>query len=252
MRVLPRIIANLIMEIIQRSAHISVSEIGRRKKNEDSFFPLTGEESNNLFFVCDGIGGHGDGDLAAAFVQLQLQDEISRSVLSASALHDALLETNSKLKRYAQQVGNLQMGCTIAVLQLQDDNALVGWIGDSRIYQFRDGEILFRTKDHTLYELLRETESFYSETELDENLKNVIYQALGPKNGSLKPSLEVLKNVQKGDIFLLCTDGLLEAWQEKDLQNIIKQKGMASAEEIRGKCALQSKDNYTFTLVELK
>lgn len=253
LRILKRIAANVFMvEMIQRSTYIAYSEIGKRKKNEDAYFPVSGEESNNLFFVCDGIGGNGDGDLASAFVQLQLQQEITSAELTPKQLSEAILETNSKLMRYSQQVGNLQMGCTVAVLQVQNNQAIVGWVGDSRVYHFRKDEILFRTKDHTLFELLRESEDLGDEAEVDDRTRNVIYQALGPKNSRLKPSIQTLNQVEKGDIFLLCTDGLLEAWQEEDLQELIKQKGMQSAEEIRNKCALHSKDNYTFILVQVK
>ena len=237
-------------EMITSTTHISISEKGKRKKNEDVYYPLNGEVGENLFFVCDGIGGHGDGDLAAAFVQLQLPEIIAKqNTFSKAAIEASLIETNASLMRYAHQVGNLHMGCTVAVLQLEDDSAIIAWVGDSRVYHIRGEEILFKTKDHTLFELMLENEELSPEEALNFPMKHVIYQALGPKNNSLKASIESVENVLPGDMFLLVTDGVLEAWDEKDLVKSIHNGGLKSVDEIKSRCALLSKDNYTFTLV---
>lgn len=238
--------------VLTTTTHQTISAQGKRKRMEDDFYPHKNQEHNNLFMVCDGMGGHGDGDLAAAFVQMQLPLELfGLSQVSASNMKAAILQTDAKLKFYAQQIGNPKMGSTVAAIQILENEALVGWVGDSRVYHIRNGEILFRTTDHTLMELMLENGEISEDEVIDFPLKHVIYQAIGPVETRVNPSVEKIKNVLPGDVFFLATDGVFEAWNDDELAQLFVHKNCAFAVEINEKCKTISNDNFTFTILSV-
>lgn len=230
--------------------YITYSNKGKRAQNEDNYFPQKGQKHNNLFFVCDGIGGHGNGDLASAFVAQQLPTHLPNNLESAKSIELAIHKTDTHLKSYARQMGNDRMGSTIAMLKLQNDHAWIGWVGDSRVYHIRNRQILFRSKDHSLLQLLLDSEGLSAEEADTYPMKNIIYQALGPKGTRLCPSVEKIEGIQHEDVFLLASDGVFEAWDEMDLAYRTHQKIDNLATELYDRCLKLSKDNFTFTLVK--
>ncbi len=236
-----------------RYTYYTCSHKGKRARNEDDFFPHPKQQHNNLFFVCDGLGGHGDGDIASAFVQQNLPLELNRSAeKNTDVLNDAILKTHHNLCRYALQAGNLKMGSTVAALQFYKNNAFVGWVGDSRIYHIRNGRVLGKTKDHSIYQLMIDNGQIMNEEIIDPSLKNVIYQALGSDGKRIKPSNYVAENVAVGDVFVLATDGVFEALNEEELIMISAKTGQSKMDEIRELCELKSTDNFTCMLIEVQ
>jgi protein phosphatase len=235
-----------------RIKHVTVSKQGKRKKNEDDFFPHENQQHNNLFMVCDGIGGHGDGDLAAAFVQMQLARELNEvQQVSAKIIKQAILKTDEKLKYYALQIGNPKMGSTVAAIQFLEERAVIGWVGDSRVYHFRNGQIRFKTTDHTLMELMIENGELSQAETKDFPLKHVIYQAVGPIDSKIKPSAIELTDVMPGDFFFIATDGVFEAWNDQELEQLFLHENADFTQELTEKCNRLSKDNFTFTIISI-
>ena len=232
-------------------SYITYSNKGKRQRNEDSYFPKNGTNHNNLFFVCDGIGGHGDGDLASAFITDYLPAQLSQNQsFSEEILVDSFKNTHTDLKRYAMQVGNLQMGSTIALIKLNSTKGWVGWVGDSRIYHIRNGQVLFKSKDHSLFELMLDNGKLSAEEADNYSMKHIIYQALGTHGTAMNPSVAELKDIQEKDIFLLASDGLFEAWSEEELVDLLKNDSQASAKILYERCLQNSNDNFTFTIVK--
>ena len=107
------------------------------------------------------------------------------------------------------------MGSTVVAVLFNSKAAIVGHIGDSRLYQFRHGEKAFRTEDHSLVaDMVRSKELTEEQARLSQQT-NVITKALGGRNGQLA-DIDLLP-YEKGDRFLLCTDGIWNALSESDL-----------------------------------
>ena len=233
-----------------RYHYITYSNKGKRDQNEDNYFPHQGQKHDNLFFVCDGIGGHGNGDLASAFIADHLPNHLPKELQSAVSIELAIHKTDTHLKSYARQLGNEKMGSTVAMLKCQADHAWIGWVGDSRIYHLRDQQILFRSKDHSLYQLLLDNDSISQEEAQTYPMKHIIYQALGPKGTQLNPSVETIENIQPDDVFLLASDGVFEAWDDMELAYLTNRGLDELASTLYTRCLDKSKDNFTFTLVQ--
>jgi serine/threonine protein phosphatase PrpC len=240
--------------IIQRHTmtytYHTVTNKGKRTKNEDAFYPSASQTASDLFVVCDGLGGHGNGDLAAAFVAEKLALELkSMNGLDGEAARAAFNKVHLLLNRLAVQVGNLKMGSTAAFLKLNGKQALIGWVGDSRIYQFRNGEIRFRSTDHTLVELMLQNGQLSKEKSKSFPLRHIIWQAIGPHNTPLQPSIEVIPDVEPGDRFLLATDGLTDSCDETLLIELFKQEDEQLIHTLTKHCTERATDNYTFTVI---
>lgn len=228
----------------------SVTHPGKRVKNEDDFHPRQSTTQNNVFIVSDGLGGHGDGDLAATFVTDQLAAELQKlETLEGDHAISALRRVDKRLHQYAQKVGNIKMGSTTAFVKFDKKCALVGWVGDSRIYQFRNGQIRFRSTDHTIAELMHQNGKLSKEESENIPFKHIIWQAMGTHHGTLQPSIELIPDIEPGDRFLLATDGLTNSCDDNCLSELIMQHERDAAAALHERCEKIAHDNFTFTVI---
>jgi len=203
-----------------------------RIKNEDSFGIF---ENENLFLVCDGMGGHQAGDFASrlavkttAEMFVKLDEKILRKITKdlkhewniASRLVGSIRLANRMI--YNQSCANLShqgMGTTISALAIEGGFAISGHVGDSRIYRFRKENMELLTEDHTwVNELILDKEINANQAGKLKN-KNIITRALG-LDRTVKIDFRI-DPLQKGDIFLLCTDGLTKALSDDEIKRIV-------------------------------
>ena len=119
-----------------------VSEKGKREVNEDSLK----FQSGKFYLVCDGLGGNSNGQIASKLVA----ETVKESLLNLKSISEAVKDAEIVLSSYKKKnLSTDYMATTIAVAETLDTKILVSWAGDSRVYQFRDGKILFKTTDHT-------------------------------------------------------------------------------------------------------
>lgn len=192
----------------------------KRNHNEDNYLLLPEE---NLFCVADGMGGHSSGEIASKIAV----DELADFFRMTSRDHDATwpykmdksrnydenrLATGIKLanmrifERATAEAKYKGMGTTIVTVHFGTNVAYVGHVGDSRVYWFRNGELKQITEDHSLLnDYLKAKKLTPEEIEAFPH-KNVIVRALGMKDNVVVDVSRV--EVQEGDVFLLCSDGL--------------------------------------------
>ncbi|RTL13380.1 MAG: hypothetical protein EKK56_05510, partial [Flavobacteriaceae bacterium] len=119
-----------------------ISEKGKREINEDSLEFQCGK----FYVICDGIGGNGNGQIASKLVA----ETVKESLLKSKSILEAIEESERVLSSYKKKNPITEaMATTIAVAEILDNSILISWAGDSRIYQFRDGKIVFKTSDHS-------------------------------------------------------------------------------------------------------
>lgn len=219
---------------IRISSPQGFSEIGQKTNQEDSMFPdsCTASEKQRVFIVCDGLGGHEHGEVASKCVAETIGMITSSAPLRTAnemrkLFEKALEEAYNRLDELDNGYeGGRTMGTTIAFLAICSDSILSAHIGDSRIYQLRKGKgVVFQSRDHSL------VNDLLASGELDENgaknflHKNVITRAIQPHQEYRdKASYKVISDVRKGDVFFLCSDGILEKIDNDDLAQILLQK----------------------------
>jgi protein phosphatase len=194
----------------------SLTDVGiRRSHNQDNFAVLPAKdeaqwhERGHMFLVADGMGAHAVGELASKLAVDSVPHIYSKHAHEgpAVALRKAFVETNLSIHTRGQQNREFAgMGTTGTALALRPDGAWIGHVGDSRVYRVRDGRIEQLSFDHSLvWELARRQRC--SPDELQGIPPNVIVRSLGPEP-LVQVDVEGPHPVRKGDIFVLCSDGL--------------------------------------------
>jgi serine/threonine protein phosphatase PrpC len=183
------------------------SDIGGRTEQQDCLGQLNINGSDaHLVIVADGMGGHRDGAMAARTVidtaRQRLHDDNPadpRAFLKSLCLesHQAINELGGDDER--------SPGSTCILLYLNGPEAYWAHVGDSRLYHFRNGELVNRTLDHSVAQLMVE-QGRLNEAEVAGNaLQNQLYMRLG---GDKTPQPEFgASEIETDDIFMLCSDG---------------------------------------------
>lgn len=193
------------------------TDLGRvRENNEDKFEYYLPEDDATLaarglvFLVCDGMGGHAAGQIASelackTFIDVYLHHPASETDV---ALRSGVIAANRFVTDVSRAIpARRGMGTTLSGLVLVQDKAFTVQVGDSRIYRLRQGELLQMTTDHTwVEEMVRAGMITYEEAE-NHPRKHMLTRAIGAE-GDVQPDIE-LHDVQAGDLYLLCSDGLI-------------------------------------------
>lgn len=183
-----------------------------------------------LFIVCDGMGG-GPGGKTASYMA---KNEISQTLINCDpqmspvkAVKAAVGIAQEAIAAKSEEVSSVSgMGTTTVVLLINKHSAIIAHAGDSRCYQLRGKRMVFRTQDHSLVEELVQRKVFTEEEARTSPQSNVIKRGLGCLSNNVPEIVEVPYN--KGDRFVLCTDGV---WGIMPHQELIKR--FTSKDEIK-------------------
>lgn len=238
----------------------ALNEVGKRENNEDSIYPSKGAASTNdkLFLVCDGIGGHQGGEIASGVVCRSFAGFLGGMVaeFNESVFQRALDYAYEQLDE-ADNDGQLQkMGTTLTFLYLSDAGAFMAHIGDSRIYHLRSEggstKIVYKSQDHSLVNDLLRSGIITEEEARHHPKKNVITRAMQPhQEKPAKAEVYQTADVQPGDYFFLCSDGILESVDDAALIAVMASGGSNKEKmgQIHRMCREQSRDNFSAYLV---
>lgn len=205
---------------------------GGRATNQDRV--VTAERGNAvLLAVADGLGGHAGGELAAETLILCLQrafQAVRQKVIErpSAFLALAILQAhNIIVARGRQQLPPLEPRTTCVACLVQNGYAYWAHVGDSRLYHFRDGRLLKRTRDHTSVEQLHQ-DGLLTDAEMqDHPHKSRLQRCLGgPNRPTISLGEETL--LHPGDSLLLCTDGV---WEAHPPEKLVRYLGYAELEE---------------------
>lgn len=190
----------------------SINELGQRDNQEDSII----QWDDRLFVLCDGMGGHEKGEVASQTVCQSLVTWFEKNVNSDDTFTDDLLReaieyAYTELDKYAD--GNpKQMGTTLTLLYISNSGVTAAHMGDSRIYHIRpEVGVLYQSRDHSLvFDLFQAGEITYEEMSTYPQ-KNIVTRAMTPgEDNRMRPDIIHITDIQPGDYFYMCSDGMLE------------------------------------------
>ena len=140
------------------------------------------------------------------------------------SLKAAVRQANRAILSYGEeQSGARGLGCTVTSALVQDDQAFIVNIGDSRTYLLRNGELTVLTKDHSLVQRLVDEKQITPDEVYTHPQRNLIYRSLGAGHKHVDPDV-FHQPLQDGDMLLLCSDGLWEMVRRQDLISILQQE----------------------------
>lgn len=247
----------------------NIQELGKRANQEDSLYPALGKltDADRLFILCDGMGGHAKGEVASSTVCEAMSNSIKemcpdpegaftdeiliQAISDAFDALDAADPENSVLKK---------MGTTMTFLKLHDNGATIAHMGDSRVYHVRPGQnpedtqIMFVTEDHSLVNDLVKIGELTPEEAKTSRQKNVITRAMQP-HMERRPRADIYHTVdiQPGDYFFMCSDGILERWGDYDVQRFFSHSYGDDEARIQGLIqeTVDNSDNHTAIIVKI-
>lgn len=204
--------------------YAKVSAIGDRQDNQDRAAVIVAEDAA-LMMVFDGMGGHSDGAQAAQTGLRVVQDLFMSAKLPIfdpqGFLYMALSKAHDTVVAIGRDVAvDFRPRATCAVCLVQEGGAFWAHIGDSRIYQVRNGRVLERSRDHSHVEVLIQEGAISEEEALDHPMRNFVECCIGGDAPVPDMSITSKKVLKPGDVLLACSDGLWSGLPEDDMAAI--------------------------------
>ncbi len=255
----------------------ALSDVGRRKKNNEDSYVIVREGAKNLNLfkegalvcVADGLGGHTGGEIASKLAVKIVGELIKEKPPRASQngddgneqnegplpkvrsaiekANESIFQTNKDLVRTRRP-----MGTTLLTAIITPKKIYIGNVGDSRCYHIRDGEILAQTEDHSwVDEQVKMGLMSKSEAETDRR-KNIVTRCVGTHE---EVTVDTYRwHIVPGDMLLMCTDGLVNMVKDDEIKREFQRN--ASAAEIAHRLVTKAneyggKDNITVVVVNI-
>lgn len=232
---------------------------GDRKEQQDRVAILPHPKGRGvvLAVVADGMGGHTGGILAAQQVIHTARnnlDQFSARTESASTMLEASLGEAHMLIKASRFLNEKDPHSTAVMLLLQPGKVTWAHCGDSRLYRFRGDRPCFRSTDHSYVEqLLRQGKITYEQALVHPN-RNILLTSLG---GGERPKIDIgeTEDLQDGDSFLLCSDGLWAYFTDEEMGGVISAYSAREASEMLiGRARARAKgegDNISVAILKL-
>lgn len=218
-----------------------------RRLNEDTVFA-----DNGLYGVADGMGGHNAGEIASRIAADRMMERLHGKKPSKETLKAAMIDVNRAV--FTEQVSHQEysgMGTTLTALWEGENEVFIGHIGDSRAYLLRDGVLTQITQDHSLVQEMVSQGLITRQEALVHPYRNVITRAVGTDPYVESDCMSVEKN--KGDIWLLCSDGLSNFVPEQEIGQTLAEQNLDMAADSLLRTALRNggKDNISLLIAEV-
>ena len=236
-------------------------EIGGKKNQEDYIWPVAGKATlqDKIFIVCDGVGGSDNGEIASKIIAESMGKALQKvniEQITSGFVNEQLDIARQKLVEYARANRlNRDMATTFCMLAIGEKRAFIAWSGDSRVYHLREGEVLYKTSDHSLVNTLVKKGEITEEDALLHPQKNIILKAIKADGSPIDTEDIWIENIKTGDYFLLCTDGLFENITEKDIHFFLNQNDRGHFDLVNAfqkKCFNRTRDNYSMYLIKIQ
>lgn len=254
------------MDLAQSLHMVSRSDAGMvRSHNEDAIYTSA---ACGLAVLADGMGGYNAGEVAAGMATTLLGSELEKSFqqtppyardASGKRAAHAVLETeiaraNAAIYQSAQsQPQYAGMGTTLVVAVFCDNSVTVAHIGDSRLYRLRGEDFRQITKDHSLLQEQIDSGMLTPEEARVSQNKNLVTRALGV-DPVVEPEIHDY-DVQPGDIYLLCSDGLNDMVDDEEialtLRTLSANLDLAAAQLVQMANDNGGRDNISVILVQV-
>ena len=222
-----------------------------RKINQDAYLDRADLQ---LWAVADGMGGHSEGEKASRLLVERLGRLGHHGLLGTrvEAIRQTLREVNGQLLRDARALGRDLIGSTIVTLAAVGDHCAILWVGDSRIYRLRAGNLAQLTTDHTQVQQMVAQGLLTPEQARHHPLSHVLVRAVG---GASELDVDCqIEAPRGGDRFLLCSDGLDKELEDERIALLLgeAEPEVAARKLVAAACAAGGRDNVTAVVVECR
>lgn len=222
----------------------------KRKINEDSILAVP---EQNIWLVSDGMGGHSSGDFASRLIAdtvAMVPDGLGPAE-KMQALRGAIQKAHKIIVAEAANRGGGTIGATVVTIMVANNHFVAFWAGDSRLYRLRGSRIEMLTTDHSVVaEYVLAGKMSWDEAE-NHPQSNTITRAVGV--GDVLDLDKIRGEVEPGDRFLLCSDGMSKYATFQLLENTLQRTPIETVSETLIKIALDGggQDNISVIVVDV-
>ncbi|MFC1863211.1 PP2C family protein-serine/threonine phosphatase [Thermodesulfobacteriota bacterium] len=241
----------------------------KRSINEDSYLVVDSSNSEldiksygMMFAIADGMSGHAGGLKASRMACEGLEDYYKGTLdvfnatdfVNSKLIHleKTILNTHKKIEKFTEENNEYEhMGTTLSVLVLLNDKAFIAHVGDSRIYRLQDSCLMQLSEDHTMAQLSVEMGYIKSEDVSSSPQRHVLMQSVGESIDQVQTGILEL---DKKDIFLLCSDGLYNMVSNDEIRDILHDnidKNTVCDKLVRAALDNGGKDNVTVIVIKV-
>lgn len=223
------------------------SESGKRAKNEDVILIEKLNQNANLFLIVDGMGGYQKGEIAAQIIAENIVTYLrTLSVFGEQDIENAIRKANLALKQFnAQQ--QIKSGGTVGGILLDENIAYCFWVGDVKIFHFKNNKLKWQSESHTLLnELFGETVN--KSPELKKRYGHIVTRSVSGKRENFRIEVYKSLDIDKIDSYVICSDGVHNIITTEHISLFLSENN--SVNEIQKYLSINSEDNFSFILVK--
>lgn len=217
---------------------------GSRDENQDYIVHGSLPDGSGIYIVADGMGGYSEGAAASKVVAESILESMTINYgknTPSALIREAISYANDALMLKRMALAAKQMGSVITILLICDGYAHISWLGDSRIYLYRDGKEVYRTEDHSILNELSKIKTL-SASSIEKYAAIVTKSIMGEEPLDEAPVAKI--EICEGDVFILCTDGV---HKEIDMERVLNYD--ESKKEFFDSISETITDNYSFIKV---
>lgn len=209
--------------------YFTLSKAGDRDINEDAACVFeTGDKK--VFILADGLGGHGYGEIASQTTASLAKEYIVKNndLKKENLLKHVFAEANKKLKEMQREAGNSSFfKTTLVILIIDDKECAWGHIGDSRLYHFEGRDLVERTMDHSVPQMLVNAGKISEKQIRHHEDRSKLLKVLGAQEENSSPFIVDSQPIGAKTAFLLCSDGFWEYIDERRMKKCISRANSA-------------------------
>ncbi|MBX7047340.1 MAG: Stp1/IreP family PP2C-type Ser/Thr phosphatase [Ignavibacteria bacterium] len=212
------------------------SDVGRVREINEDYMESFASSSGHFFIVCDGMGGHTSGEIASRLAVTTIKEYVANNSGNSKSTKQLLAEAiqfanQTIIDKTIETPEYAGMGTTCVALCVKNGMVYFANVGDSRLYIVRNNKIYQLTKDQSFVQtLIDQGHISYDEAETHPR-KNELIQALGITENVVPEINKVGLQIFKGDIFILCSDGLSGFVSDELILSTVLQNDVYSASE---------------------
>lgn len=217
--------------------YAKVTALGDRQDNQDRAAVIVAEDAA-IMLVFDGMGGHSDGAKAAEIGLQVIRDLFTSSSLPIfdpqGFLYRAMARAHDEVVRIGVDLAvDFRPRATCAVCLIQESGSWWGHIGDSRIYQMREGRLKTRSRDHSHVEILIQEGAITEAEALDHPMRNFVECCIGGDAPVPDMSITRKQPLAPGDVLLACSDGLWSGMTDEEIADMATRPANSLADNLK-------------------
>jgi len=217
--------------------YAKVTALGDRQDNQDRAAVIVAEDAA-IMLVFDGMGGHSDGAKAAEIGLNVIKDLFTSSSLPIFDPQGFLYMAMSRAHDEVVKIGvdlavDFRPRATCAVCLIQETGSWWGHIGDSRIYQMREGQLMTRSRDHSHVEILIQEGAITEAEALDHPMRNFVECCIGGDAPVPDMSITRKQPLVPGDVLLACSDGLWSGMTDEEIADMATRPANSLADNLK-------------------